>query len=482
MTLPSGRPIALCRNILRIESPFVSVGGHLMTDINTLQNATGGEPRADGIAGLAEWFGAQSYDAQDALRALGDLLNNVPSKPKEEEAFERFLERALRMRIGALVKESHELSGISRVMAGLALAEMITEHDPEIGPARFRPEPPKWDTATIGSDTYHFPTELAFYTDKASPGVDTVVVIQPGNRFAGGATLAVYVRPNDQEQGHALLQTILARAEELNIFRGRVLQATVESHGLRLEPILLASTTRDDVIAADDVWAEIDLNLRAVGTHSAMMKRLALGVRRGVLLAGPPGVGKSAIASVVANEVVGEFTVVYCDARAGTTTLREVFDECVRLGPCVVVIEDVDLIVRRRSDGFGGYALSEFLAALDSHPSAPLLVLATTNDVATLDAAAVRAARFDAIIEVPYPSTAVIEQILGALLRGVPGSEVVDISAVAAALPRNTSGADVREVVRRAVLTSSRVSTTALLAQVSNGRYRPTVPEVGTYI
>ncbi|MDB2205110.1 ATP-binding protein, partial [Mycobacteroides abscessus subsp. abscessus] len=200
------------------------------------------------------------------------------------------------------------------------------------------------------------------------------------------------------------------------------------------------------------------------------------GGRRGVLLAGPPGVGKTAIASVVAAEMVGPFTVVCCDVSAAGA-LRQVFDECVELGPSLVVIEDVDLIVTRR--GRSDYLLSEFLAALDSHADAALLVIATTNDVTTLDVAAVRAARFDSIIEVPYPNSSVAQQIISVLINGVPGGADIDCAAVARALPRETSGADIREIVRRAVLQEEPLSTETLLAQISAGRYKPILPASG---
>ncbi len=170
------------------------------------------------------------------------------------------------------------------------------------------------------------------------------------------------------------------------------------------------------------------------------------------------------------------------DAACGASLLSNVFTECIQLGPALVIIEDVDLIVGRRG-GIGSrpMALSEFLAALDSHPDAPLLVMATTNDVTTLDSAAIRAARFDSIIEVPYPSATVARQIFRSLLHSVPGSADIDIDAVAASLPPQTSGADIREIVRRAVLHPYPLSTAALQTQISSGRYRPTMP-TGTYL
>ncbi|WP_235659211.1 ATP-binding protein [Mycobacteroides abscessus] len=361
---------------------------------------------------------------------------------------------------------------------------MISAHEPEIGAHGYRREPPKWDTFEVDPDTLHFPTDIAFYSDTVVPGLHAVVVLRstPSIRD-GAASVAVHVRPADQSLGRQLLQQILTRADELNIFRGRVLQATLGHYGLEFHIIKGPNTARSKIIASGEVWNEIDLNVRAVSSQHSMMNALGLGGRRGVLLAGPPGVGKSAITSVIATEMAGDFTVAYCDASSGSSLLRNVFKECVRLGPSLVIIEDVDLIVGRR-DSYGqrSLALSEFLAALDSYADAPLLIMATTNDVTTLDAAAVRAARFDSIVEVPYPPIAVARQIFSVLLEDVPGSADVDIQAVAASLPSRTSGADIREIVRRAVLQTHPISTATLQSQISSGRYRPTMPQHGNYL
>lgn len=452
-----------------------------MSTTSTTATATSDAPVADGIPGLAQWYAAQDIPVRHSLRALADLLNNIPAQQKDRDAFDGFCERVLGVPSADLVAESHQLSGPGRIAMGLVMAELLSEHACQIGPHSFKPEPPQWETVTAGDDSYHFLTDLAFYCTTVIPGLD--VVVQISSSFKPGAKLGVYVRPADQALGRALMQHLLTRADQLSIFRGRVLHATAGNFGLEFETMNHPKATRNKVIASDDIWDEIDLNVRAVSTHGKMMNALGLGVRRGILLAGPPGVGKSAITSVIAAELAGAFTVVYCDSRSGSSLLREVFDECVRLGPSLIVIEDVDLIVsRRHSVGFSTHILSEFLAALDSHPSAPLLVMATTNDVSTLDSAAVRAARFDSIVEVPYPSPKICQQILSALLQGVPGAEHIDTHTIAASLPRGTSGADIREIVRRAVLQAQPVTTQALQSHITSGRYRPTMPDTGNYL
>jgi cell division protease FtsH len=159
-----------------------------------------------------------------------------------------------------------------------------------------------------------------------------------------------------------------------------------------------------------------------------------------------------------------------------------VVEETQRLGgPVLLVLEDVGLWCHRRGAGSAG--LSELLQAMDIQPEARILTLASTNDAATLDQAAIRTGRFDSIVEVDYPDRADAARILTTLITDLPGSEGADTAAVAAALPERTSGSDIREIVRRAVLADEggRITTATLLAEVGSGRYRAAVPD-GMYL
>ena len=152
-----------------------------------------------------------------------------------------------------------------------------------------------------------------------------------------------------------------------NLFRGSALTAT-EHNGLVLEVNDLPAVTRSNVIVPESVWSEIDLNVAAVTTQRQLMTKLGLGVRRGVLLAGPPGVGKTVICQVIAREMLGPFTVITVDARAGQSALAGVYKEAHTLGPTLIVLEDLDLIVGDRRKSSDTRALSEFLAVMDTDP------------------------------------------------------------------------------------------------------------------
>ena len=381
-----------------------------------------------------------------------------------------------------MVCESRSLSSIGHVTAGLALAALIDKFDPPIGPGSDE-EPPTWGSVEIGEERLAPPATLATFFDAGQLAPAPVVVRIDSSVFGDNCRIQVYTAPSDRDHAARVLDAIMDDARgAMSLFRGRTLAAS-ESQGLVLEPVELPDVTRANVVVPEEVWAEIDLNIASVTVHRHLMERLGLGVRRGILLAGPPGVGKSVISRVLARELLGRFTVITVDARAGQSALSGVYREARGFGPTLVIIEDIDLIVDSRRNRHGAPSvLSEFLAVMDADPMAPLLTVASTNDVSTLDAAAIRSARFDSIIEIGYPSREAAARILSTYLHNVPGADDVEMDAVAAHFGPETSGADIREIVRRTVLSGSgHVCTTDLIATVKSGRFKPQLPD-GNYL
>ncbi|MEE6166335.1 MULTISPECIES: ATP-binding protein [unclassified Mycolicibacterium] len=426
-------------------------------------------------------------DASAGLRALGELLIGVTQRPARAETADRFTARCLGVEDPAqLLDEDRDLNPVSRLTSAVALAEWIAEHADviDIGPGE-RAYPPKWTQTEIGGRIYRHPQCLRVHFPAGTllPDSGCVIGIEARQNIVRSPEVSAYVTPDQQDGARAVLDRLAVRANKLNPYRGRAVRATYTG-GLKLAVIDLPNAlTRDTVIVDPQVWCEIDLGLTAVRDRYALLNAHGLGARRGVLLCGPPGTGKSAVSAVVAAEAEGEFTVVYVEAKAGEQLLTEVVEEVQRLGgPVLLILEDVDLWCRDRNDGGGG--LSELLQAMDIAADARILTLASTNDAATLDKAAIRTGRFDAIVDVGYPTRDDAARILTALIAGLPGAPYVDTAAVAAALPERSSGSDLREIVRRAVLSadeSGQLSTEALLAEVGSGRYRPTAPQ-GMYL
>jgi hypothetical protein len=440
----------------------------------------------EAITDVSVWLASLDHMVRPTLHALGELLLGVTTRDTGPETAEKFTARCLGVADCALlVDEERPLNPVSRLTVAVALAEWIAEHSDacEIGPSDHT-QPPQWTQTEIGDRRYRHPLCLRVHFPAGTLLDDSgcVIAIETRETMMHHAEVSTYVLPHAQQQARAVLDRLGERASELNPYRGRALRATY-SQGVHLAVIdLPAAATRDVVIVAEEVWAEIDLSVAAVRDRHAVLNAHGLGVRRGVLLCGPPGTGKSAVSAAVANELVGAFTVIYVEAQAGAQLLTVVVEEAQRLGgPVLLILEDVDLWCGRRGTGDSG--LSELLQAMDIQPEARILTLASTNDTTTLDQAAIRTGRFDSIVEVCYPNRADAARILNALTRDLPGGGLVDAAAVAAALPERTSGSDIREIVRRAMLAdnSGHLTTARLLAEVGSGRYRATAPE-GMYL
>ena len=432
------------------------------------------------------WLDDLPDDRVRTLRALGELLVGVADRPPKVEDAQQFTARHLGLTsYGDAVYEQCELSGVGALTTGLALGERIDEHQAAVGPGEYT-EPPGYARRAVGDTVYNHPQKLraAFPCGTLLDDTACVAAINTKGRFGDPPELTIFVRNGDRDGARTVLDMLTARAAELNPYRGRICRATNPGTGLSLGVIELPpNLTRDTVVVDPDVWREIDLGVRAAWDQHELLNAHGLGARRGVLMVGPPGVGKSAVSAVIAGELVGKFTVIYVEARAGERLLTAVVEESKRLGgPVLLVLEDVDLWCRDRNRADSG-GLSELLQAMDIAPDARILTLASTNDAATLDRAAIRTGRFDSIVEVSYPDHAAAGRILATLLDGLPGGEAVDTVAVAAALPPQTSGSDLREIVRRAVLThAGDLTTSALLVEVGSGRYRAEVPGAGAYL
>lgn len=439
------------------------------------------------ITDAAAWMDAQPTDVRLSLRALGELLVGSSSAHDNTPTADQFTAACLGVAsCGQLINEERPLTPVTALTMSLALSSWIEEHGDAcvVGPADWR-NPPSWTQTEIGDCQYRHPQCLRAYFPPGTLLTDTgcVIGIEVRENYSHTAEVSVFVLPEHQLAARTVLERLTERASGLNPYRGRTVRATYVQ-GLSLSVIdLPTALSRQTVIVDTQVWNEIDLGVSAVRDRHEFLNAHGLGARRGVLLCGPPGTGKSAVSAVIANELVGDFTVMFVEAQAGARLLTAVVEEAQHLAPALIVLEDVDLWCRDRDSG-GSAGLSELLAAMDIRPSARILTLASTNDVSTLDKAAIRTGRFDSIVEVGYPSRTDSARILAALLAEVPGGAEVDATAVASVLPERTSGSDLREIVRRAVLADGAgvVSTATLLAEVGSGRYRAVVPSAGMYL
>ncbi|MGI9081858.1 MAG: AAA family ATPase [Thermoleophilaceae bacterium] len=231
-------------------------------------------------------------------------------------------------------------------------------------------------------------------------------------------------------------------------------------------------STGDKVTFADVAGVEDALDeLREIRDYLAMPERFAqMGARapRGILLAGPPGCGKTLLARAVAGEAnaaffsaaATEFVEVFVGQ--GAARVRDLFAEAKAAAPAILFLDEIDAVGSRRTNTPGGggretdQTLNQILVELDGfEPSTGLLVIAATNRPDILDGALTRSGRFDRQVTIDLPDRAGRREILDIHARGKPLSREVDLDAVAAAT-QLFSGADLAAVMNEAVLLAAR--------------------------
>jgi cell division protease FtsH len=201
-------------------------------------------------------------------------------------------------------------------------------------------------------------------------------------------------------------------------------------------------------------------------------KFLRLGGRipSGVLLVGQPGTGKTLVARAVAGEARvpffscsgSEFVEMFVGV--GASRVRDMFEEAKKSAPCIVFIDEIDALGRKRGTGMGGghdereQTLNQLLVEMDGfEPNTGVIVIAATNRPDVLDPALLRPGRFDRQVVVPNPDLVGREAILRVHTRQVPLAADVDLKVVARGTP-GFSGAQLVNLVNEAALLSARRS------------------------
>ena len=203
---------------------------------------------------------------------------------------------------------------------------------------------------------------------------------------------------------------------------------------------------------------------------SAPRKYTKLGARipKGVLLVGPPGTGKTLLAKAVAGEAgVPFFSISGSDfvemfVGVGASRVRDLFEDAKKNAPCIVFIDEIDAVARRRGTGMGGghdereQTLNQMLVEMDGFGvNEGIIVMAATNRVDILDPAILRPGRFDRKIAVGRPDVGGREEILKVHAKSKPLAEDVDLKQVAQTTAGFT-GADLENLLNEAAIRAAR--------------------------
>lgn len=347
-----------------------------------------------------------------------------------------------------VVVDVRPLSPLDAVLVGIRLAELIEEHGVAGVIGEDGESSPVWFSLDTEDGSERYPAEI--YVSFVAGTLAAEPVVLGIERDWNSQSLVGFSVSGSGATVRDIVNTVVAEAGNLsNPFRMRTVLADLDGSRLRMRVTRNLEGDRGDVILPDRVWRDLDRHVVGVFRSQDRLAAAGLSTNRGVLLHGPPGVGKSAAVRALAASLVGEVTIIMCQSNVVIRSIESLYDELDRLAPALVIIDDFDRIAPS-----GGEQMRDFLTAMDGVASSHrgVVTLATANDITQLDAAVRRAARFDAEIEVPLPDRAARAAILERYLRDVAAD--VDVPAVARAT-EGASGADLRDLVTEAVLVAA---------------------------
>ncbi|MBV6534788.1 ATP-dependent zinc metalloprotease FtsH [Ursidibacter maritimus] len=229
-------------------------------------------------------------------------------------------------------------------------------------------------------------------------------------------------------------------------------------------------TTFADVAGCDEAKEEVAEVVDFLRDPSKFQK-LGGRIPKGILMVGPPGTGKTLLAKAIAGEAkVPFFTMAGSDfvemfVGVGASRVRDLFDQAKKNAPCIIFIDEIDAVGRKRGGaGFSGghdereQTLNQMLVEMDGFEgSEGIIIIAATNRADVLDNALTRPGRFDRQVMVGLPDVKGREQILKVHMRKVPLAPDVDPMIIARGTP-GYSGAELANLVNEAALFSARAN------------------------
>ena len=237
-----------------------------------------------------------------------------------------------------------------------------------------------------------------------------ILVAQRDHR--AGDSIGLIYREADEAAIVGLVQRLL---QESNPFKNRIV---LVNRDLRTVRSRMSGRTWSDVIPHEQARAELDFITASIRNRE-MLKSEGLSIKRGLLLSGPPGDGKSTAIECFVNGIAGEATIIIVEA---VDHIRIVYHLAQMLAPTVVIIEDLDLLTKSRQNPYAFASkddvTGELLQVLSGGSAyADIVTIATTNHPEAIDEAlAKRAGRFDAHVRMGYPSDADKRRVLNLYL------------------------------------------------------------------
>ena len=292
-------------------------------------------------------------------------------------------------------------------------------------------------------------------------GVKTIVRDVPGDNIFLTSILPALITV-----GGVLLIFMMMNAQNAQMNGGNKMMNFGKSRA-RLSLAGDSKVTLKDVAGLQEEKEDL---VEVVDFLKAPQKYTNVGARipKGVILVGPPGTGKTLLAKAVAGEAgVPFFSISGSDfvemfVGVGASRVRDLFEEAKKNAPCIVFIDEIDAVARRRGTGMGGghdereQTLNQMLVEMDGFAAnAGIIVMAATNRVDILDPAILRPGRFDRKIAVGLPDVGGREAILQVHAKNKPLGDNVDLKQIAQTTAGFT-GADLENLLNEAAIVAAK--------------------------
>ncbi len=293
-------------------------------------------------------------------------------------------------------------------------------------------------------------TVIERYTPMSDFSIWTILT--PILLFGGVAMFLIFMNKQNQNMGNS-------NKSAMNFGKSRAKMANPDNK----------SVTFKDVAGAEEEKYELE---EIVEFLKNPKKYLDLGARipKGILLVGPPGTGKTLLAKAVAGEAgVPFFSISGSDfvemfVGVGASRVRDMFEQAKKNAPCIIFIDEIDAVGRKRGAGLGGghdereQTLNQLLVEMDGFGiNEGIIMIAATNRPDILDNALLRPGRFDRQISVGYPDANGREAILKVHIKKKPLGEDVNLASIAR-MTTGFTGADLENLTNEAALLAVRAN------------------------
>ena len=287
------------------------------------------------------------------------------------------------------------------------------------------------------------------YTLKDVPGENVWIQLLPTLLMAG--VLIFFIMSMSAQSGGG------SNSKMMNFGKSRAKMTMGENVNVKFSDVAGLSEEKEELEGMVDFLKD-----------PAKYTKLGARIPKGVILVGPPGTGKTLIAKAVAGEAgVPFFSISGSDfvemfVGVGASRVRGMFAEAKRHAPCIVFIDEIDAVGRRRGTGMGGghdereQTLNQMLVEMDGFGvNEGIIVIAATNRVDILDPALLRPGRFDRKVYVGRPDVGGREQILNVHAKNKPLADDVDLKQIAQTTAGFT-GADLENLLNEAAIIAAK--------------------------